>query len=101
MLVYGEDAGEKLIDHIDGDPSNNRINNLRLVNGNQNLHNSKLRKDNTSGVKGINLHQGKWVARVGLNGYRHHLGNFNSLEEATQAVKACREKLHGDYARHH
>lgn len=53
FLVKGEDPANFLIDHIDGDRTNNNINNLRKVTTFENSRNSKMRVDNASGIKGV------------------------------------------------
>lgn len=53
-LVHGYDVpDDKLIDHIDGDRTNNNVNNLRLISEADNNRNAKLYKNNTSGVVGV------------------------------------------------
>lgn len=59
-LIHRETIGDKIIDHIDGDPFNNRVSNLRLVAQVFNSRNLKKSKLNTSGVTGVGLHQGKY-----------------------------------------
>lgn len=90
------------IDHIDGNPGNNRIENLREVTRSQNLMNSKIRSDNKSGVKGVywNKEKRKWKTTVKMNGKEIFLGYHDFKEEAAAAAKAAREKYHGEYARH-
>jgi hypothetical protein len=90
------------IDHIDGNSSNNRIENLREVTGSQNQWNRKKNVNNTSGIKGINWdkRKSKWVSRVMVNNKPIFLGRFDTLEEATVAVENAREKYHGEFARH-
>ena len=90
------------IDHIDGNKTNNRIENLRLVTHSQNGHNQKIRKDNTSGVKGVNWNKDvmKFRARIMKNNKSIHLGVFDTLEAAEKAIIEAREKVHGDFARH-
>jgi hypothetical protein len=90
------------IDHIDGNSSNNRIENLRGVTGSQNQWNRKKSVNNTSGIKGINWdkQKSKWVSRVMVNYKSIFLGRFDTLEEATVAVENAREKYHGEFARH-
>ena len=92
----------KTLDHINGDRADNRIENLRPVTGNQNQHNRKLNKNNTSGHKGVSWckRKNKWTAAVKLESKRIHLGAFDNLEEAAEVVRAAREELHGDYAHH-
>ena len=92
----------KTLDHINGDRADNRIENLRPVTVNQNQHNRKLNKNNTSGHKGVSWckRTNKWKAAVKLEGKRINLGAFDNLEEAAEVVRAGREELHGDYAHH-
>src|SRR5690606_28968194 len=52
------------IDHIDGNPSNNRIANLREATQSQNNANAKRPRHNTSGFKGVSKSRGKWQAVV-------------------------------------
>ena len=90
------------VDHIDGNGLNNRIKNLRPAKHAENMRNSKVSIDNTSGVKGVGWHkQGqKWRARVALDGKRHNLGLFDNKLDAAAAVFSARNKLHGEFARH-
>jgi hypothetical protein len=86
-------------DHIDGDVLNNRADNLRECSLSNNQHNSRLRKDNSTGVKGVGKNGGGYLARVGLNG-RAYTKRFRHLEDAAAWVKQAREQLHGEFARH-
>lgn len=90
------------IDHIDGNPSNNRIENLREVTRTQNALNSKISSTNTSGVKGVIWLKkaGKWAAYIYVLGKQKSIGRYNTLEEAEAVVREAREKYHGEYARH-
>lgn len=92
----------RYIDHIDGDPLNNKIENLRVCNLSQNLCNSTKRKDNTSGYKGVSWFkpQKKWRARISMYGKEHHFGYFDEIEKAINAVKIGRIKIHQEFARH-
>jgi hypothetical protein len=77
------------IDHKDRDPANNRWVNLRHVTTKQNTENSVEQANNTSGRRGVHLrtwrsHAPKWIARIGHNGRRIHLGAFDSREDAVE-----------------
>jgi hypothetical protein len=91
----------KFIDHIDGNPQNNRIENLREVNKSQNGQNAKKWKNNTSGVKGVDFvkKRNKWRVRIQFNGVAKHIGLFDDLELAELASQEARDKYHGQYAR--
>lgn len=94
MLVYGEYPSE--IDHIDGDRSNNRIENLRSVNRSGNNQNRGIQKNNISGVTGVRFDQerSKWSAQIQVNKKIKHLGRFKTMEEAAAAYAEAKAKLH-------
>ena len=91
-----------ILDHIDTDKKNNRIENLRAATVTQNNHNQGRRRNNTSGVKGVRWKEthNMWSASVSLNGKRKHLGHFRTVPEAEIAVRKAREELHGEFANH-
>jgi len=90
------------IDHINGDKSDNRIENLRECTTSQNQFNAKLRKDNTSGIKGVSWDRKSksWTARIKLNKEKIFLGCFWDKEVAAQIVRIERIRLHGEFANH-
>lgn len=100
-MIHGE-WPEKFIDHEDLDKQNNRLHNLRQASRSGNNCNQAMRSDNTSGVKGVNWNtrQGKWIARVQVNGKRIQVGCFDSLEDAEKAVQDARSKQHKEFANH-
>lgn len=100
-IMHGNDPVDCL-DHIDGDPLNNRIENLRSATDSQNNWNAKLKSTNTSGVKGVNWCKKymRWHGRVSFKGKRHHVGYFKDKDECVNAVKKLREKLHGNFVNH-
>ena len=75
---------ENQIDHIDRDPSNNRISNLREVSQVCNTRNCGNPATNKSGVKGIhrNKKSGKWCAQIMVTQYNVYLGRFDDFDEA-------------------
>lgn len=100
-IHYGEWPGE--IDHIDGDPSNNRISNLRDVLHTANGKNQKRYATNSSGVSGVAWYKplGKWLARLGspnTSRYRH-LGYFEHKFDAILA-RLIAEKSAGYHENH-
>ena len=93
--------GKPCVDHIDGDPQNNSILNLRWATRSENQYNSRIRTDNTSGYKGVtfNKENGKWRARINLDGKKKHLGYFHTKEEAAAAYEKAARELHGEFFR--
>lgn len=90
-----------MIDHINGNPLDNRIDNLREASSPQNQYNAKVRKDNLSGIKGVgwNKNKKKWIVRIRINGKRKHLGCFDDLELAELVIIEARNKYHKEFAR--
>ena len=90
---------ETLIDHINRNPDDNRICNLRLATSSQNQENTKTRTDNLCGHKGIYfcIKENKWRARISKHGKTKHLGRFQSIELAIQARKEAEDQ----YFTHH
>ena len=88
------------IDHIDGNSMNNSIINLRECSNTQNQWNSKKKKTNTTGVKGVILVKDrprKYRATVKHVG-KAYCKYFYTLEEAEVWVKQKRKELHGEFA---
>lgn len=101
QMRHGFLSEEVEIDHVDGNPGNNSVGNLRLASRTQNNRNQRRRKDNTSGVKGVSFSRrnGKWKAYIGVDGKQCHLGYFETAEEAAMAVAAARGKEHGEFSK--
>ena len=89
------------IDHINGDGYDNRIANLRVATRTENNGNMRRPKHNTSGLKGAywDKRAGKWLAQIKHRRQQHHLGFYDTAEEAHAAYCAAAARLHGDFAR--
>lgn len=102
-MFHGPIPDGQMVDHINGDRSDNRIENLRLVTRSQNAMNQKLRKNSKSGVKNVTWYpsHNSWLVKLVVNGKRKHIGYFKDLELAELVAQQAREKYHGEYARNH
>lgn len=89
------------IDHIDGDKSNNRIENLRPCTTIENGYNRKIGSNNTSGFKNVGWHKRDklWQASITVNKKLIHIGLFKEAEEAAKAVEIYRKNFHKEFAR--
>lgn len=92
----------EIIDHINGNKLDNRIENLREVTPQENAFNSKISKSNTSGIKGVTWCKGrnKYKSQVQKDGKTHFLGYYDDILAAENKVKEHREQLHGEFSRH-
>lgn len=98
-MHHGEIPSNMVIDHADGNKTNNRIENLRLATRQQNNMNRKNVGD-TSKYKGVSRHSqsGKWQARIQVGGIVNFIGLFCSEEEAAEAYNKHAKDLFGDFA---
>ena len=98
-MVHGECIGE--IDHINGNPSDNRPCNLRVVTRSQQNMNKKPSRTNKFGVPGVCFYPrfNLYNARVRVNGRRISLGYYKTLDEAYEVYKKAVEQYHGEYRR--
>lgn len=100
QIVYGEPPA-RTIDHVNGDPADNRISNLRLCNDSQNQANRKRPATNTSGLKGVTWNKAsqKWQAGIKVHRKSYHLGLFDDPEEAHRAYMEAARQHFGEFAR--
>jgi len=96
--IVGASSG-RIVDHINGDPLDNRRANLRFCSLSQNQHNQRLKRDNTSGFKGVRRDKKRWMARIQLGPERRYLGSFGSAESAARAYDAAALHHFGEFAR--
>jgi hypothetical protein len=93
-FVYGE-WPELHIDHINGDPSDNRICNLREVDRHANMQNErKARLNNKSGYLGVCPNGGNWRAEIRVDGKKINLGTYKTPKEAHEAYVVAKRKFH-------
>ena len=87
-----------LIDHIDGDSLNNRLENLRLATRQQNNANS-VGKSKVGLPKGITQVQGRFRAKLYHKGTTYSLGTYTTVEEAKSAYDTRNSELNGEFAK--
>lgn len=90
----GEIPADKQVDHMCRVRHCVNPAHLQLVTAKENSENISLRKDNSTGVRGVQRRGSRFRTAVGHHGRKYTAGTFDSLEEAEQAVIALRNKLH-------
>lgn len=97
-MVHGE--WPEFIDHINGDRADNRLCNLRAVSRAENNRNRRLNHNSASGVCGVKqLPNGRWTARIRVDGKNQWLGTFDTVEHAA-AVRSLAERENGFHKNH-
>ena len=96
----------EFLDHIDCNPSNNAIDNLREATRSQNYGNSKKQKfyndkPTSSIYKGVSLHKAtkKWEVQIMINGKKKHIGRFTSELDAARAYDKAAIEAFGEFVR--
>lgn len=93
-------TGEQRVDHINGNPFDNRRANLRFATQQENIHNATGRKVSTSRHKGVSWFSrvGIWQAQITSDGKHRHLGYFKSETAAAAAYNKAALEAFGEYA---
>lgn len=96
-LVYETDS---MIDHIDRNPCNNLLSNLRATNKSLNAANMFRNKQNTSGFKGVcfNRRNNKWISQIKNNYKFQWLGSYDNIEDAAIAYDCAAIQIYGEHA---
>ena len=93
----------EMLDHIDNDQSNNRIENLRPCTRAENQYNSRRKVNNKSGAKGVTkdprCKTKPWKARIGVDKKQVTLGFYSTVEEAATAYAEAAKRIAKDFAR--
>lgn len=91
----------QIVDHIDCDGLNNTRSNLRICNENQSMHNTRVRKNNKTGVKGVCFveRDKKFHAQIMVNRKLINLGYFSNVEDAANARSEGAKRYHKEFAR--
>lgn len=96
LYVTGE-FPDGQVDHINGNRSDNRFCNLRIVSNAENAQNiGGPQRNNKSGYLGVSWHKlsNKWQAQIAVNGCSRHLGLFEQKEDAYLAYLSAKTEVH-------
>ena len=98
-MIYNKEV--ILLDHIDGNRANNKIENLREATVSQNSINSK-KKNNISDCKNVVWQKSRnnYIVKLHLHGKQKYFGEFKDVELADLVAQEARNKYFGSFARH-
>lgn len=99
LYVYGKFP--TYIDHIDGNRTNNKLNNIRQCSLSENQKNTKIPIHNKSGIKGVSWNKAycKWEVNARLNCKKYFLGRFDEISIAAKVYDDFAIQNHGDFYR--
>lgn len=101
LYIYGAWPPDQ-IDHINGDRSDNRLENLRSATQSENIVNRKAQKNNELGIKGVCIKRGKkysrpFIATIKKDGKKRTIGRFATPQEAAAAYAEEAKKQHKSF----
>lgn len=97
FLHHGE-WPKSALDHINGNPSDNRICNLREATWTQNACNRPMQSNNKAGLKGVGKIGKRFRSRIRIHGKEIHLGSFPTAELAHESYLKAAKELHGEFS---
>jgi hypothetical protein len=102
VFLYHHGYMPQFVDHINNDPSDNRIENLREATFAQNKFNTKRQKNNTSGIKNVHWSKkyNRWLVTMSINKKLKYFGCYKDLELAGLVAMELRNKYHKEFAQH-
>jgi len=99
-FILGEKCKDFVVDHINGNSLDNRKCNLRICEQAQNLMNQRIRKDTTTGFKGVSKRgENKYRAYITINKKQKNLGLYNCPIEAARAYDAAAKNHFQSFAK--
>ena len=101
-MYHNGDFPKSLLDHIDGNRLNNKIENLREATHYENNVNSRKQIDNTSGYKNVTWRKDKqkWQVKCNSFGKTYYGGYYDDIEKAAEQANLLRNAVHGQFAKH-
>lgn len=99
IYLYHHGYVPKQLDHINGDASDNRIENLREASSSENMMNRRIFSNNNSGHKGVSWSKShnKWFVYMNVNKVRKNFGYYDDLEIAALLASEVRDLHHGNF----
>ena len=99
VFLYHHGYMPKMIDHINQNRADNRVENLRECTNQQNMANTTAYSTNKLGVKGVRRHKGKFQANITVNYKSYCLGSYETVELAKECYDLAASMAFGEFAR--
>lgn len=99
QAINGPAPAGMVIDHINGDPWDNRRENLRVCTHTENKRNQRRPRKATGAGKGVHLISGQWTACICAGNGNQRIGSYPTVREAELAYDAAALFHHGEFAR--
>ena len=99
IFLYHHGYMPKMIDHINQNRADNRVENLRECTNQQNMANTTAYSTNKLGVKGVRRHKGKFQANITVNYKSYCLGSYETVELAKECYDLAASVAFGEFAR--
>lgn len=101
--LIADAPSDKVVDHINGDPMDNRRSNLRVCTQSGNVKNQRVRNDNTSGYKGVSYakqvsNKRPWEAKINKDGKTYHIDYFDNPHDAARMYNFWAVDMFGEFA---
>lgn len=98
--MFHNEWPHEMIDHINQNPEDNRISNLRSANKSQNGMNRGVQSNNKLGVKGVSIHRktGKYRASIKVKSKFLHLGLYEKIEDAQKSYADAAKQHFGEFS---
>lgn len=96
--LIGKQEKGYVIDHINRNKLDNRLENLRVITSKENSYNRTKNKNSNNNYKGVVKRGNKYVACISKDGIKREIGGFETEEEAAKTYDMMAEELFGQYA---